>query len=215
MGGLSAAAPPAAADACRSVPRDWLLTPSLPWRLGAHCVDGGVHFAVFSAHASRVDLCVFDEHGHTELARLPLPGHEHDIWHGHLAGAGPGLVYGFRAHGPWRPERGHRFNPHKLLLDPWAREIVGHFNWGGEHVGADPRHPSHQDQRDNAATALKARVVGRFIRLAGRSPPAPCLRRYGDLRTAPSRASASSMPACRPSCAAPMPAWPMKPAWRT
>ena len=88
-----------------------------------------------------------------------MPGHTQDVWHGYLPGAAPGLIYGLRAHGPWRPERGHRFNPHKLLLDPYAREIVGQFESGAEHLGADPHHPHHMDPRDNALHALKARVT--------------------------------------------------------
>lgn len=130
-----------------------------PWPLGAHWDGHGVNVAVFSAHAQRIDLCLFDADGRAERQRVTLPGHTQDVFHGYLPGAGPGLVYGLRAHGPWRPERGHRFNPHKLLLDPYAREIVGHFEWRDEHFGADLRHPGHMDGSDNAAHALKARVV--------------------------------------------------------
>ena len=130
-----------------------------PWPLGAHVVDGGVNFAVASNHATAMELCLFDADGRRELRRLVLPGHSADVWHGFLPGAGAGLVYGLRAHGPWRPDRGHRFNPHKLLLDPWAREIVGHFEWGVQHLGGDAQFPQHMDGRDNAAGALKARVV--------------------------------------------------------
>ncbi len=133
-----------------------------PWPMGA-TVDGtGVNFAVFSAHATQVDLCLFDNSGQTELVRLPLPAQTGDVWHGHLPGCKPGQVYGLRAHGPWRPDRGHRFNPHKLLLDPWAREIVapaGGFDWRGPHQAADREHPQHMDTRDNARQAHKARVV--------------------------------------------------------
>jgi glycogen operon protein len=130
-----------------------------PWPLGAQVVDGGVNFAVASAHATAVELCLFDADGRHELRRLVLPGRSSDVWHGFLPGAGAGLVYGLRAHGPWRPDRGHRFNPHKLLLDPWAREIVGHFDWGPQHLGGDAQFPQHMDGRDNAAGALKARVI--------------------------------------------------------
>lgn len=130
-----------------------------PWPLGAQWDGQGVNFAVFSAHAQRVEVCVFDAEGRRELARHTLPAHSHDVWHGYLPGAAPGLVYGLRAHGPWRPERGHRFNPHKLLLDPYARDVVGRFQWRPEHAGADPHHGGHMDGRDNAAHALKARVV--------------------------------------------------------
>jgi glycogen operon protein len=130
--------------------------------MGAMADAEGINFAVFSAHASKVELCLFDDHGQVELARLPLPAQSGDIWHGRLPGAKPGLVYGLRVHGPWRPERGHRFNPHKLLLDPWAREIVappGGFDWHGPHLGADPVHPQAMDTRDNGSRAFKGRVV--------------------------------------------------------
>ena len=133
-----------------------------PWPMGATVDADGVNFAVFSAHASQVDLCLFDENGQTELARLPLPAQTGDVWHGFLPGGKPGQVYGLRAHGPWRPDRGHRFNPHKLLLDPWAREIVsptGGFDWRAPHQAADREHPQHMDTRDNARQAHKARVV--------------------------------------------------------
>jgi len=130
-----------------------------PWPLGAHWDGQGVNIAVFAAHAQRVEVCLYDAAGRTELERLTLPGHSQDVWHGHLPGAAPGLVYGLRVHGPWRPERGQRHNPHKLLLDPYAREIVGRFEWRDEHFGADRRHPAHMDPSDNGAFALKARVV--------------------------------------------------------
>ena len=130
-----------------------------PWPLGASWDGRGVNFAVFSAHAKSVELCLFDAQGVHETSRTALPGHTQDVWHGYLDGAGPGLVYGLRAHGTWRPDRGHRFNPHKLLLDPYAHDIVGHFEWRDEQFGGDPHHPGHLDSRDNAVFALKARVV--------------------------------------------------------
>ena len=129
------------------------------WPLGAQWDGRGVNFAVFSANATAIELCLFDAADGTETLRVPLPAQTGDVWHGYLPGAAPGLVYGLRAHGPWRPERGHRFNPHKLLLDPWAREIVGRFDWNDPHFGADLQHPQHQDLQDNARQALKARVV--------------------------------------------------------
>jgi glycogen debranching enzyme len=138
------------------------LEPGRAWPLGASFDGEGVNFAVFSANASAVELCTFDEAGLGELSRTPLPAQSGDVWHGYLRGAQPGLVYALRVHGPWRPDRGHRFNPHKLLLDPWAREIVapaGGFRWSDPHLGADPEHPQHMDTRDNARFAHKARVV--------------------------------------------------------
>ncbi|MCP5270749.1 MAG: glycogen debranching protein GlgX [Burkholderiaceae bacterium] len=128
---------------------------------GAVARDGGVNVAVFSEHATRIELCLFSAHGRAELKRLALHGPHDGVFHGFLPGAGPGLVYGLRAHGPYAPEQGHRFNPHKLLLDPWAREIVGTHVWRPEHHGYEPGHPDNAssfDARDNAAWALKARV---------------------------------------------------------
>ncbi|MEP6876385.1 MAG: glycogen debranching protein GlgX [Burkholderiales bacterium] len=130
-----------------------------PWPMGAHWDGSGINVAVFSANAQAIDLCLFDATGTHELARLRLPGHSGGVWHGRIEGAAPGLVYGFRAHGPWRPDKGHRFNPTKLLLDPYAREIVGRFAWADEHFAADRTHPKQMDTRDNGAMALKARVT--------------------------------------------------------
>jgi len=130
--------------------------------MGASVRDGGVNFAVFSAHATQLELCVFDAEGSVELARVPLPARSGNVFHGFLPGAGAGLVYGLRAQGPWRPDRGHRFNPYKLLLDPWAREIVapaGGFSWQAPHMGHDAEHPADMDTRDNSRWAHKARVV--------------------------------------------------------
>jgi glycogen debranching enzyme len=132
------------------------------WPLGSTFDGGGVNFSIPSANANAVELCLYGADGSEELARLPLPGQTDDVWHGYLPNAAPGLVYGYRAHGPWRPERGHRFNPNKLLLDPWAREIVqppGGWDWEDPHFAADREHPQHMDMRDNGRHALKARVV--------------------------------------------------------
>ncbi|WP_433818018.1 glycogen debranching protein GlgX [Escherichia marmotae] len=124
-----------------------------PAPLGAHYDGQGVNFTLFSAHAERVELCVFDaqdvEH------RYDLPGRSGDIWHGYLPDARPGLRYGYRVHGPWQPAMGHRFNPAKLLIDPCARQIVGEFKDNPLlHAGH-----SEPDYRDNAAIAPKCVVV--------------------------------------------------------
>ena len=144
--------------------------------LGSALRDGGVNFAVFSEHATAIEVCLFDAEGQRELRRYPLHGPEDGIWHGFLPGAQAGLVYGLRAHGPYEPERGHRFNPHKLLLDPQAREIVGRFGWRAEHHGyvlGDPEGPRSFDARDNALHALKARVAAAPRAPMRRTTPPP------------------------------------------
>lgn len=137
------------------------LLPGRPEPMGTHARDGGVNVAVFSEHAQRVELCVYDASGRNELARHALNGPIDGLWTGFLPGAGPGMVYGLRAHGPHAPHEGHRFNAHKLLLDPYAREIVGRFEWRPEHHGYPLGHPDGPrafDDHDNGGDALKARV---------------------------------------------------------
>ncbi len=101
------------------------LTQGLPYPLGATYDGGGVNFALFSAHATSVELCLFAREGEPESARLTLPERSGDVWHGYLPGARPGQLYGYRVHGPYDPAQGHRYNPHKLLLDPYARALTG------------------------------------------------------------------------------------------
>ena len=135
------------------------MTSGQAWPMGATCDEKGVNFAVFSSGAQRIELCLFDDTGQRETRRIDLPARTGDIWHGYLPNAATGLVYGLRAHGPWRPDHGLLFAPRKVLLDPYARDVVGQFVWREEQFGADRRFPLHRDARDNAAYALKARVV--------------------------------------------------------
>src|SRR5690242_7839417 len=100
-----------------------------PYPLGATWDGLGVNFAVFSAHAEKIEICIFEPSGRRETARMALPEYTEEVWHGYLPHADPGLVYGLRAYGPYAPERGHRFNPAKLLLDPYAKAIKGSLNW--------------------------------------------------------------------------------------
>ena len=152
------------------------LSTGQPYPLGATLRADGVNFAVASEHAQSVELCLFDDGGRIEAARHRLPGCTDGVWHGFLPGARAGLVYGLRAHGAYSPQAGHRFNPHKLLLDPYAREIVGRFDWRDEHFGFRRGHPDGAasfDARDNAALALKARVAEPLPPLAARAEPRP------------------------------------------
>ena len=89
----------------------------------------GTNFALFSEHATRVDLCLFDSEGKRELQRITLPEFTNQIWHGHLKGVMPGTVYGYRVYGPYDPRNGHRFNHNKLLLDPYATAHIGSLLW--------------------------------------------------------------------------------------
>jgi isoamylase len=131
--------------------------------LGATWDGLGVNFAVFSAHAERVELCLFDPTGRREVARLELPECTDEVFHGYLPEARPGLLYGYRVHGPYQPEHGHRFNPHKLLLDPYAKKLSGRLLWSdalfGYRVGS-PRDDLSFDRRDSAAAMPKAVVLG-------------------------------------------------------
>ncbi|UXY11293.1 glycogen debranching protein GlgX [Kosakonia sp. ML.JS2a] len=120
---------------------------------GAHLRDDGVNFTLFSAHAERVELCLFDDEGNEQ--RVDLPGRTGDVWHGFLEGGRAGLHYGYRVHGPWDPAQGHRFNPAKLLLDPCARRVEGDVPDSSLlHGGYD-----QPDPHDNAAIAPRSVVV--------------------------------------------------------
>jgi len=146
------------------------VTEGTPYPLGATPVDGGVNFALFSQHAERVELCIFDSTGQETVARLDLPACTDYVWHGHVEGLAPGTLYGYRVYGPFEPQNGHRFNPNKLLLDPYAKSISGNFVWGDEHYGYDLKDPSLDfsfDRIDNARTALKGVVT------APTPPPRP------------------------------------------
>ncbi len=136
--------------------------PGRPWPMGASFTGDGVNFAVFSAHAEMIELCLFSPDGRKELARLPIRERDGDIWHIHVGGLTLGTVYGFRAHGPYAPEQGHRFNPHKLLLDPYARALEGRLKWSDAVMGykiGSPRGDLSYDTRDSAFAVPKAVVT--------------------------------------------------------
>ncbi len=116
--------------------------PGQPHPLGATWDGSGTNFALFSAHAEKVELCLFDDDGAAEVARIQLPEFTHEIWHGYLPDVRPDQLYGYRVYGPYEPEAGHRFNHHKLLLDPYAKSLAGNLEWNdalfGYRVGRRP-----------------------------------------------------------------------------
>lgn len=136
-----------------------------PSPLGASYDGKGVNFTLFSAHAERVELCVFDAQGNEQ--RFDLPARTGNIWHGWLAAAGPGLLYGYRVHGPWDPAQGHRFNPAKLLLDPCCHRVEGVLPDDERLHGGD----LSPDRRDSAAIAPKSQVVDLRYNWQNDAPP--------------------------------------------
>ncbi len=133
----------------------------LPFPLGATWDGLGVNFALFSAHATKVELCLFDDDGVTEIQRIELPEFTDEIWHGYLPDARPGMVYAYRVHGPYAPDEGHRFNPNKLLLDPYAKALVGELEWNPAVFGytLESEDDTSFDERDSASFVPKCRVI--------------------------------------------------------
>src|SRR5258705_433577 len=122
-------------------------------RLGASWDGRGSNFALFSANAQKVELCLFDPQGRRELERIELPERTEDVWHGYLNDVSPGQLYGYRVHGPYEPEHGHRFNANKLLLDPYAKRLAGRLVWSDAHFAyrtGSAREDLSFDRRDNA-----------------------------------------------------------------
>ncbi len=130
--------------------------------MGATYLRGGVNFAVFSAHAEKIEVCIFSDNGKRELARLALPERSGHVWHGFIPGLRPGAMYGLRAYGPYDPDRGHRFNPNKLLLDPYAKQISGNIRWTNALMGyrvGGPKSDLGFDPRDSAFAMPKCVIV--------------------------------------------------------
>src|SRR5206468_4102791 len=142
------------------------LTAGSPARLGASWDGRGTNFALFSANAQKVELCLFDSQGRRELERIELPERTEDVWHGYLNDVSPGQLYGYRVHGPYEPEHGHRFNPNKLLLDPYAKRLAGRLVWSDAHFAfriGSPREDLSFDRRDNARGMPKAVAIDETI----------------------------------------------------
>jgi isoamylase len=146
----------------------------MPYPLGATWDGLGTNFAVFSAHAERIELCLFDLGGRREIARFDLPECTDEVWHGYLPNARAGLLYGYRAHGPYSPQDGHRFNPHKLLIDPYARKLEGSLRWTDALFGYrinSPRGDLSLDRRDTAPSIPKAVVTDESFNWGDDRPP--------------------------------------------
>jgi glycogen operon protein len=155
-------------------PRRAVVRPGRAYPLGPSWDGQGVNFALFSAHAERVELCLFDRSDGPETARIELPERTDQVFHGYVPNIGPGQLYGYRVHGPYDPGRGHRFNPHKLLIDPYARALVGRLDWSDVHYGyrfGDRDGDLSFDERDSAPVMPKCQVVDDAHDWRGDRPP--------------------------------------------
>jgi glycogen operon protein len=145
-----------------------------PTPLGATWDGKGVNFALFSAHAAAVELCLFDSSGRRQLESYRLPQCTDEVWHGYVNGLRPGQLYGYRVHGPYEPAHGHRFNPRKLLIDPYARRLFGRIRWHDAVYGY--RRDAHRadltrDSRDSAPMMPKCIVEDPSHMWGGDEPP--------------------------------------------
>ena len=148
--------------------------PGKPYPLGATWDGEGVNFALFSEHAEKVELCLFDHKGRGETQRITLRERTNQVWHCYLPAARPGLLYGYRVSGPYDPKQGHRFNPHKLLLDPYAKAIAGAIRWSDAQFGyrvGSPNADLSFDRRDSAPGMPKCRVIDSAFTWGDDRPP--------------------------------------------
>ena len=136
--------------------------PGCPDPRGATWDGEGVNFALFSENAERVELCIFDDAGRRQLQRIAISERTDQVWHCYLPEARPGMLYGYRVYGRYRPDEGSRFNAHKLLLDPYAMQIVGALRWSDALFGYTPGHRREDlsyDRRDSAVGMPKCKVI--------------------------------------------------------
>ena len=151
------------------------ILPGAPYPLGATSDGKGVNFAIFSEHATKVELCLFDSiDSKTESARIELPEYTHQIFHGYLKGLQPGQLYGYRVHGPYEPKQGMRFNPNKLLVDPYAKCIARDLTWDDSLFGykmGDAKLDLSFDTRDSAAYAPLCAVIDEEFNWGGDVAP--------------------------------------------
>jgi len=151
-----------------------IVWPGKPYPLGSVWDGEGVNFALYSEHAERVELCLFDPSGKRETLRVTLPEQTDMVWHGYLPEVRPGQLYGYRVYGPYDPQQGHRFNHHKLLLDPYGKEVRGSIRWSDSHFGyklGSKQEDLSFDRRDNAAGMPKNRVIDSAFTWGADAPP--------------------------------------------
>ena len=145
--------------------------PGQPYPLGATWTGLGVNFAMYSANATRVELCLFDSPDAVgPSVCVPLPEHTDMVWHGYSPDVRPGQLYGYRVHGPYEPEAGHRFNSAKLLIDPYAKAIASTVEWSDAMFGyriGDPAADLSKDDRDNAGSVPKCVVIDQAFTWGG------------------------------------------------
>src|SRR5688572_12259537 len=157
-----------------STPMITTVWPGNPYPRGATFDGEGVNFSLFSAHATKVELCIFDPSGRHERQRIDVKERTDEIWHCYLPEARPGLLYGYRIHGPYEPEKGHRFNPNKLLIEPYARHIQGPLRWSDAHFAYRVGHPRADlsfDKRNSAPGMPKCRVIDPAFTWGDDRPP--------------------------------------------
>ena len=185
--------------------------PGQPYPLGATYDGAGTNFSLFSEVAEQVELCLFDDDG--AETSFPLREVTAFCWHGYLPGVGPGQRYGFRVHGPYEPAAGHRCNPAKLLLDPYAKAVEGEVDWNPAVFGYQLGE-GRPDRRRPRQRPLRAQVGGHqpVLRL-GQRPTAPCTPWHETVIYETPRQGLHQPPPGhrRRSCGAPTPAWPTRP----
>lgn len=153
------------------------LYPGSPFPLGAIWDGKGVNFALYAENATQVELCLFDEETMRESERVKIFERSNHIWHVYIPGLRPGQLYGYRVHGPYEPQNGHRFNPNKLLIDPYAKAITGTIHWHDSLFGykvGDPEEDLSFSEDDSAPFIPKCVVIdGRFNWGNDRAPKIP------------------------------------------
>jgi isoamylase len=151
-----------------------IVWPGRPYPLGSSWDGEGVNFALYSEHAEKVELCLFDISGKRETFRIRLPEQTDMVWHGYLPEVRPGQLYGYRVYGPYAPAQGHRFNHYKLLLDPYGKQVQGAIRWSDSHFGYRVGHKNEDlsfDRRDDDAGMPKNRVIDSAFTWGADTPP--------------------------------------------